>query len=80
MMGALWLWLIVSIVAFVVGAVLTVVSGMLAVLRDGLDARPDDRKVLAAMVGFLLAILAALSAVLAIVFLIIAGIREATGT
>lgn len=80
MMGALWLWLIVSIVALVVGIILAFVSGALAVLHDGLDARPDDRKVLAAMLGFLLAILAALSTVLAIVFLIIAGIREATGT
>lgn len=79
-MGALWLWLVASIVALVAGLILAFVSGTLAVLYDGLDARPDDRKIFAAMIGFLLAVIAGLSAVLAIVFLVIAGIRVATGT
>lgn len=79
-MGALWLWLIISLAALALGVIVTLGAGVLAIIQDGLDAKQDDRKVLTAMVAFCLCILAAISSLLAIVFLIVAGIREATGT
>lgn len=79
-MSGLWTWLIVSLIALVAGSMVTFIAGALAVLHDGPDARPDERKILVAMVSFLVALIAALSTVLAVVFLVIAGIRMLTGT